>query len=618
MPRYRNQQPPQGELRQSQILTTFGPGSMVDLVNQSVIISGLDHWHGYKEKEIEEERLRYSVAKQLGAPVRLYAPPIANDDPNKPQTGIDAFVFPNWFVAQTNTTIKRGNKIYRTRPLIPFYPERGKYRTDDNKTVPVVPIRFVQACPKGHISDINWRFFAQCPSNCRGRLYIDEGGAGNDFNDIFIRCEKCKRPRPLYEATLKNQANLGYCQGDRPWLGQHAKEECYTERNGQKKPTPNRLLVRSASNAYFSQILSVISIPDNSSKLREAVTSVYEDFLQYVEAIDELPRERRKQKVANALEGFDDETVWQELQRRKNNQVQENKSIKQVEIETLLSDQPILGADKDDSDFYAYAKPIETDDADLKNKLEKIVLIPRLREVMALVGFTRFEPTLMGTDGEFEEDEESLNIKRAAIALEPHWVPTIENKGEGVFIAFRKEAIETWVKSAVARERRKELFQGFEQWRIQKNLEEKKIAYPGLAYTMLHSLSHLLITSIALECGYSASAIKERIYASDSGYGILLYTGTTGSEGTLGGIIEVGKRIEYYLKQAIAMAELCSNDPVCSQHTPSQTQEERYLHGCACHGCLLIAETSCEKRNEYLDRALAGKILGHNCGFFSS
>jgi len=121
---------------------------------------------------------------------------------------------------------------------------------------------------------------------------------------------------------------------------------------------------------------------------------------------------------------------------------------------------------------------------------------------------------------------------------------------------------------------------------------------------MLHSLSHLLITTVSLECGYAASSIRERIYAGDSGYGILLYTGTSGSEGTLGGLVEVGKRIEHHLAAAIEFGRLCSNDPVCAQHKPDDTQEERFLHASACHGCLLIAETSCERRNEFLDRAL--------------
>ena len=125
-----------------------------------------------------------------------------------------------------------------------------------------------------------------------------------------------------------------------------------------------------------------------------------------------------------------------------------------------------------------------------------------------------------------------------------------------------------------------------------------------LPYILLHSLSHLLITAVSLECGYSASSIRERIYALPGVYGILLYTGTPGAEGTLGGLVQVGTRIEQYLMTALEIGRLCSNDPVCAYHQPDDGHEERFLHGAACHGCLLIAETSCERRNELLDRAL--------------
>jgi hypothetical protein len=115
----------------------------------------------------------------------------------------------------------------------------------------------------------------------------------------------------------------------------------------------------------------------------------------------------------------------------------------------------------------------------------------------------------------------------------------------------------------------------------------------------------MLITAISLECGYPASSIRERIYTFDDvGYGILLYTGSPDSEGTLGGLVQEGRRIHEHLRHALTQAELCSNDPVCSQHQPDNPHERRFLHGAACHGCLLIAETSCEQQNDYLDRAL--------------
>lgn len=122
---------------------------------------------------------------------------------------------------------------------------------------------------------------------------------------------------------------------------------------------------------------------------------------------------------------------------------------------------------------------------------------------------------------------------------------------------------------------------------------------------------------MSLECGYAASSIRERIYASDAGYGILLYTGSPGSEGTLGGLVQVGNQLEEHLNVALELGKLCSNDPVCAQHQPDNVQEERFLHGSACHGCLLIAETSCERRNEFLDRALVvATVEGLGAEFF--
>jgi Domain of unknown function (DUF1998) len=229
-------------------------------------------------------------------------------------------------------------------------------------------------------------------------------------------------------------------------------------------------------------------------------------------------------------------------------------------------------------------------------RLDRIVLVHRLREVVAQVGFTRFEPSYANIDGEL-----TLNVQSAALAAEPRWFPAIENKGEGVFISFNPAAIDTWKETQTVKQRGRELLNGHQTWLARTGRKAEDFPFPGLSYVMLHSLSHLLITTVSLECGYSASAIKERVYASDKyGYGILLYTGSSGSEGTLGGLVQVGKRIESILANVLEFGRLCSNDPVCAQHKPAEANEERFLHGAACHGCLLIAETSCEKGNEFL------------------
>jgi len=593
-----------GEIRQSQILSTFGPGSMIDLPKDSVIIGGLKHWRFPQIKsEIHEDRLKANICRLLGlAKVKLYSPPSSQDLSNE-GVGISVFSFPNWYVAQCDSKfISKSNKEYRTRPLIPkAHLVKNQYLDRlDNKKHPVVPVRFVQACVNGHISDIDWSSFVHRGEtlSCSNRLWLDESGSGSNFDDIYVRCEGCKRRRQLKDATNEKMNSLGHCQGHSPWLGYNYQEaECINSKT--QKLNNNRLLVRSASNAYFPQNISVISLPDQDEPLRKAVDRIYGLYLEALETQESLPVLRRilKDKL-DAIKEFSDEKVWRELQRRKNNP-NEIKKIKQTEIETLLASNDLHLKDLPDGDFFARNLDLGTLPNILAGKLERIVLVDRLKEVVAQIGFTRFEPAMPDIDGEL-----ILDVALAPLDTDIGWLPAIENKGEGIFISFCAESIDQWLAKDAVKQRSLSLKKGFTLWQKNKGISQDQIKFPGLPYIMLHSLSHLLITNLSLECGYSASAIKERIYAGESGYGILLYTGSAGSEGTLGGLVEQGKKIKEHMISALEIGKLCSNDPVCSLHQPYNQREKRFLHGAACHGCLLIAETSCERHNEYLDRAL--------------
>ena len=83
--------------------------------------------------------------------------------------------------------------------------------------------------------------------------------------------------------------------------------------------------------------------------------------------------------------------------------------------------------------------------------------------------------------------------------------------------------------------------------------------------------------------------------------------------------MQQARHINGHIERALRTAALCSNDPVCAQHSPAASIEERWLHGAACHGCVLVAETSCEMRNDYLDRALVVPTLSEgDAAFFPS
>jgi len=531
---------PHGQVRHSQVVTTFGPGSLVDLPVQSVIVGGLDHWSGVSE-EVHETRLIEKLKRLLNLPaLKLFSPPPDNEDPTAPRTGITAWLFPEWFITQDVEKGKRGG-ITRSRFLVHRRAlTKGKYIDNDKKKHPVVPVRFVRACRKGHIGDIDWYWFVhRGKSNCRRQLWIDERGTTGDLGEIVVRCE-CGVERRFNDATVPSM--LGHCEGLRPWLGRDSRESCDEQ---------NRLLVRHASNAYFPQIMSVISLPDRNETLEKAVNQVWENFLQYVDTIDELRTERKKKPpVKAALEGFTDDEVIQEIEVRKGTGDEAPiKSVKQAEFEVLTATKEEVGQDTPDGDFYARALPRAAWDKPWMASVERVVLVHRLREVVAQLGFTRFEAITPDVEGELQ-----MGVQAAPLARELSWLPAVENRGEGLFIQFRKAMIDAWLARSEVQERGRQLRAGFQDWK--KSHPQSHREFPGLPFYFLHSLSHLLLTSVALECGYPASSIRERVYALDAGYGILLYTGTPDAEGTLGGLVESARQIDQHLRAALELGRL--------------------------------------------------------------
>jgi len=579
-----------GEIRQSQVVTTFGPGAPLDLPNYSVLVGGLDSWVG--GEEIIEERLTEKLQRLLDKDtLKLRCPPQKKDDPESPNTGITVWRFPEWFITQ-NVRQDPNHSTRRSRYLVHrTVLQGGKFVDEDRKPQKVVPIRFVRACPRGHIGDIDWHAFVhQGINQCKRQLHMEERGTSGDLSEVWIHCE-CKAQRRVIEATHLDQRPLDTCDGNRPWLGPYSTEKCNL---------PNRLLVRSASHAYFPQLMSVISIPSHNQAIIEAVNQVWEHYLEYVTSIEELQLERdRKPPVREALSDFNNKEIFEVIQERLRggSEVAKNKTVKEMEVETLITSREELGEDRPDGDFYARALPHSQWNRPVMDSVQHVVLVHRLREVVAQVGFTRFESTSPDIEGELE-----IGVERAELSRQQDWLPAIENKGEGIFLAFKAEAINDWLVRPAVTERARQLLQGFENWKKEHPMSKRE--FFGAPYIMLHSLSHLLITALSLECGYPASSIRERIYATQKGYGILLFTGAADAEGTLGGLIAEGRRIHNHLESALRLGTLCSYDPVCAQHDPSNKFEQRYFHGAACHGCLLIAEPSCEQRNDYLDRAL--------------
>lgn len=580
-----------GQIRQGQVITTYGPGALIDLPKHSAIVGGLDTWPKTSDlEEILEPRLtrKLQIMTDVLAP-RLFAPPPDSNDPREIAKGIGAWRFPEWFVVQEASGSEERE---RSRRLVHRKALDNKSRFDAR---PVVATRFVRACPRGHVDDLNWhRFVHGSEDNCRRQLWLDERGTSGDLADLVVRCE-CNKSRSLYEATLLELNPLDTCRGTRPWLGKNTYEDC---------KLPSRLLIRTASNAYFPQVVSVLSLPNRGNAVGTVVAELWDD-LQIVDDATDLALLKKKPRVAEKLASFGDAEVLAAIREAKSGQADE-KPVKQVELEALLAAPEGFGDDVPvEPNFHARRLP---DRVWRRYKrydgIEAVIQLHRLREVLALVGFTRFEAVTPDINGEYETD-----VERAQIALEPAWFPAVENRGEGVFVQLRAEGVTSWLARAGVQQRLDDLAAGHQRWM---NDRKTQRPFPGGPYVLLHTLSHLLIQSLAMRCGYPASSIRERIYADTETqrFGVLLYTGSPDADGTLGGLVQQARYIEDHVSQALRMSGLCSNDPICSQHAPGKSMEGRWLHGAACHGCALVAETSCEMRNDYLDRALVVPVLG--------
>jgi hypothetical protein len=580
-----------GQIRRGQVITTYGPGALIDLPRHSAIVGGLDTWPKTSDlEEIMEPRLARKLQMMTGVPAsKLFAPPPDSNDPRESAKGIGAWRFPEWFVVQeaaSSEERERSRRLVHRKKL----DEKGRFEGR-----PVVATRFVRACPKGHVDDINWyRFVHSSDDPCKRQLWLDELGTSGDLADLAVRCE-CGKRRGLYEASVLEVNPLETCQGARPWLGKNSSEDCNL---------PSRLLIRTASNAYFPQVVSVLSLPDWGTAVETAVRELWDD-LQIVENAADLAFLKKKPKITQAFAVFTDDDVLHAIHQIREGREGE-RPVKQVELDALLAAPEGYGDDVPvDQNFHARRLPDQAwRHLDRYAGIEAVIQVHRLREILALVGFTRFEAVTPDINGEYETD-----VERAQIALDPQWFPAVENRGEGVFLQIRADAVKAWLDRPAVIQRLEVLTTGHNLWAEDR---KAKRPFPGGPYVLLHTLSHLLIQSLAMRCGYPASSIRERIYADMQAerFGILLYTGSPDADGTLGGLVQEARHIEDHLLLALGMGALCSNDPICAQHTAGTSMEKRWQHGAACHGCALVAETSCEMRNDYLDRALVVPVLG--------
>ena len=612
MPQNEHQDCRVGSVRPSQLLWTYGPGAMIDLPNFSVMTMGIDFWKKAKCLPIQEPRLLAYIKRMgLHSVLDLRQPPLneqEQDDLSDPQSyiGVPVQLFPRWLrCTKCNMLAPYDIGLFKMKPN-PFRPEMTHIE-HVGCGGDVVPIRFLVACKCGHIDDFPWRWYVHGGgTGCQEQMYFRQHGAALQPDNMWIEC-KCGAKMSMASAFgAAGKKSLPLCRGHHPHLG-------YGDDSYDEEPCKEQLrtIVLGATNSWFPSTVSTLAIPTRKSELAQEVADNWT-------VMNVIPNKETLQLFMTtwAVSGqypelleHTAEEIWAAIEEeRKPKEEKEPEDIKTPEWNELVSENP-------KNEFPKFQCRKGTVPHGFEGKIAKVRLLDRLRKVNALVGFTRIEAR-----DDFAEDKSK--VKTAPLCKgAPDWVPACEVFGEGIFLQFSEEAVAAWENVSAVKKRADELHKVYTAFRKSRGVEDHpEEGFPGARYFLLHTLAHLLIREFALECGYNAASLQERVYSSDQPgaemAGILIYTAAADSDGTLGGLVRLGEpeTLGRILRSALKRAAICSSDPICSQHDPV---EDASLHGAACHACAFASETSCESGNRYLDRAFVVPTFeGGGAAFF--
>lgn len=380
--------------------------------------------------------------------------------------------------------------------------------------------------------------------------------------------------------------NVSKCFGDRIWLPKPNAEEC------DKIPRGSQ---RGASGVWQSCTASSISIPPWSGEASRFVD-------RFLDVLLAVPFEALRQTIVGLhaqfpVPGGVDELMALVADRKalrnglpidmNTMKRQEYGALKRVTVGTEIG-----------RDFVCHEPP---EDEIVPSQISCLHLVSRLREVRALKGFSR-----ISSSNSTEAIEAKLSLSHK------YWLPAIEVSGEGIFIELDLEKVKSWETNAKVGERVATLAAKFEKNNITEDI-------PSISPRLLlaHTFSHILIDQWSLDCGYPSASLRERIYVDEEMCGVLIYTATSDSKGSLGGIVGMAKggRFLKSFNEALNRSSWCSNDPVCIESGPNGFANANLA---ACHSCVLLSETSCEMKNLLLDRGMLVGTLDGCPGFFSN
>lgn len=550
--------------RRSQLLSTYGIGGLFPSETTSFMIAGLDEWKEERAIPVSEPRLARSLRVS-----ELRMPPAGTP------RDVPVIRFPLTQVCPACRRLGSLHDLSKDWNIAKCAQCKDKAE--------LTPFRLIVVCQNGHIDEFpyfRWLHKGKSPESEDHKMSMQTLGKSSSLADLVLECSCGVEPRSLDGTFGPNAlAEFGKCKGARPWLGPDASEDC---------TMVPRVLQRGASNVWLPAVRSAISIPPYSDALAKYVDKCWWSLEDREEVSD-----RFLERMAAKSNGkFTAEQIRGEAERRwadeEDSDLDENKLRKQ-EFEALMEgreDEGVL------SDFVCLTNELKESPSpwDVPDIITHVNKVTRLREVRALYGFSRLDGvTEAGMDGLCDLSVHNRN-----------WLPAVEVIGEGVFVALDRKRLDEWAESNFVRSRRDDL----QRAAIRRAAEfNRPAAQIDIVKVAVHTLAHVLVDELSLDAGYPAAALRERLFVDNDMAGLLIYTASSDSAGSLGGLAAQAEkgRFTAAMREGLHRLSWCSSDPVCVETTATGSGA---LNLAACHACVLVAETSCELNNTYLDRAL--------------
>lgn len=626
-----------GRIRRAQLVAPFGVGAMTVLADGTgVLAAGLDHWFerpGGDNEAIDEEEFRveeWRLQRALGVEgFRL--PPDWRWNQFGAAQGLENLKlpipflrFPSWNFCRICRRLSQLPLSYNELPRCPYCAQPGR------RGPVLAQVPFVAVCDYGHLQDFPFREWVHRSTkpNCQGGLSLRGTGAAS-LTAQLVECT-CKKTRNLGSITEGNPAtttrpatsfltsNLATddeyeCSGVSPWHGKLTGNGC-----GQ----PLRGSMRAASNVYFALVRSAIFLPRAGlldPKLMEILsTAPLGGVRQMAKDFGGQPCTaamlRAHPSGRRLLQPYSDPDVDQALAALDGEQSSADDDVQEFteEWDEVAFRKPEYAALRLDHDSIELKVRSESDPYSgvVGTHLTGIRLVERLRETRALYGFNRVNPE----SGASLTDRKAL-LRRHADPM--NWLPAYIVNGEGLMIGLDPALLSEWEQRTDVLERIDELSRLYEAARERRSLRERQLT---ARFVLLHTFSHLIMNRLTFECGYSSAALRERLFVDSEMASVLIYTAAGDSEGTMGGLVRMGRPglLEPVVDKALAEARWCSSDPICMECGEAGGQGPDSCNLAACHSCCLVPETACEEFNRFLDRGLlSGTFANPTLGYFS-